>query len=435
MDRIANYLQVVPIWLILALAIGGVIAALAIPRQYRLSASLIFMVVWLTLNRFPDLGMIQAISKTTSLAAYALVGIAAVISSGPKRRLSFPVWMFPILAIFAFFFILRVQDLTIAMVLRLQWLVLTLSALMLVRTIVDTESLLRVLRGLALGGLLACAIPMAGLILDPAAMFKGGWGRLSPFGANSNQIGVLFAFTAPLALYFALADKRRWRPFWLAGGIMACVLAVLTASRSSLLAIAVPCLPLAFAYFRRPIAVLGGLTVALIIIPYIMSLGGDAEFTRLGSLETSRPQIWAQYIGVIADRPLFGLLQQPGLSIHAESAIGAHPHNAYLEMLYMGGLVFALPSLALVALTIVSTLRVFSYRSMFFDPLLAKQLCAQMLIMLLHGFVNGAIYYPTYSWSFYYVVLSMVFLSWAGELRSAPLRSTQERTPTPAVAA
>lgn len=414
MDKIQLYLEIVPLPVLLMAPVVAIVAWVFVPARLRLSLALALLVPWLTVGRLPGLGMVQSLAKTTEFAAYLLVTLAAFLHAGPRRQLPLIVWLYPATAVLGFIYIWTVTDVALAFVLRLQWLLLVVAAMAVVQTITDEESLLHVLRAFTVGVALATLIPFTDLLLHPGAAFRAGLGRFYPYGANPNQIGIAFAMAAPLTAYGALRSRHAlMKPVLLGISVLAFGMGLLTASRSTMAVLLAALVPVGWRMARKAaIAVLAGV-IALGGLYAILSLGAEGRFSRLGKLETNRPEIVMQYLGIIAERPLFGLLESEGESFLSSTSEGAtHPHNAYIETLYLGGITFGIPNFLLVAVSIWCTYNVWRRRKWFStDPVLTNMLIVFMAMVYAHGFVNGSIYYPTYGWAFFHVFLSILFIA------------------------
>ena len=422
MDRLQRYLEIVPLPLLALVAITVLMASLVVPAAWRLGGSLIVMVVWLVVGRMPELGTVQVVAKSTGFVAFLLVTVAAWFDPGPKRTLPGIAWLYLATGLLSFIYIITVSDFMLALVLRIQWCFLILAALTVARTIVDEASLLRLVHSLTLGLAIAVLVPFTDLLLHPAEAFRAGIGRFFPYGANANQIGVVFCMAAPLSLFAAIRTRYSFlKPFWFGICLLAVGMGLLTASRSIMIVMAGATLPVALHLTRRPMLTVTGGIVACAVLYVVFSLGGEASLARLGSLDTSRPQIAMEYFSIIAERPIFGLLETMGESfLHPESA-RQHPHNAYIEILYFGGLSYGVPMALLVASTMLATYRVWRMRKFLgLDVVLVNMLVAFMAFIYAHGMVNGSIYYPTYAWSFFHVLLSILFLTLASDLRRSP---------------
>ncbi len=415
MERIDLYIQLVleqPI--LIAPILLLVLAFFVVPVEKRLFLTLVLLVPWLTIARSEGLGPISAAAKLSSGGAYLLIALAASMHPGPRREIPPVVWLFVLVAALSIFYVLTVQERMLALVLRTQWVCVTLAAVLTARTIVSYSDLKRVLNGLTFGCLVALIIPTSSLILYPGESFLKGIGRFEPWGANSNQTGVLFALAAPLFAYAAMAYKNvSLKPFFIFALSLAVGMALLTGSRQTMIAIIMVMIPILLVVSKRPIMMIMGMIIAAVALPFVFSLGADANLERYGSLETGRLDIWATYWkDVFPQRPLFGLFGTSGESyFKAITEVNQHPHNAWFYLMYIGGASFALP---MVCLTIYSTYcgyKLWRFRKFLpGDPLLYSVLVVLLVAMYIQGLFNQVVYWPTYTWSYLHVVLASIFI-------------------------
>jgi hypothetical protein len=422
MDRIQIYLDIVPLPVAMAGAFFVCLLFLAIPSQHRIFAALAIMPIWLTLSRLPDFEIVwlPPAAKITSIMGYGFVGIAAMLHPGPRRVLPRFVWLYLGMAIVAILFVLRVDDRTIALILRLQWLTLVFASIMLARTIVTSRDLMRIVNALAFGCFLALALPLSALVLFPGESFLKGGNRFEPYGVNSNQIGMLFALALPLLAYKGLTARTSiLKPLLLGAAGITIGMALLTGSRQTLLAILMVSIPLIFKFSKRPVLTIIALVVGAFAISYVIGMADATAIERLGDIESERLVIWELYFrDVFMHRPLFGLLGVSGEEAFKSSAVGMHPHSAYFNMMYMGGLVYTLPMLWLLWKSLVATKQVWSSRSMLgVDPLIISILAMLLAAMYVQGLFNQVVYWPTYAWSFLHVILACFFISVAEDLK------------------
>ena len=309
MDRTEVYIQLImeqP--LILVPAVLFIFAFFVIPVDKRLFMTLLILVPWLTLARSPGLGPISAVAKISSGAAYLLIAYSALTHPGPKREVPFAVWLFVIVACMGMFYVFSVAEVRTALILRAQWVSVTLAGVLTARTIVSHSDLRRVVNALTFGCIAALIVPISSLILFPGESFLRGMGRFQPWGANSNQTGMLFALATPLLAYAGMTyAKLSMRPFFISVLMLTIGMALLTASRQTMVAIVMVMIPIILVVSKRPVMMILGLTLAAIALPLVFSLGADANMERFGSLETGRLDIWSGYWkDVFPRRPLFG---------------------------------------------------------------------------------------------------------------------------------
>jgi len=406
MDLIRAYLEAVPLPLLILLPAGVLAALIFTPARYRLGGALALMVVWMVIGRYPGLGTPQALAKATGLGAFVLLMVATVMHPGPRRAVPPIGWAVILLALYSCVFIVTVSDLVLTGVLRLQWVALVVSAVMVSTRVLDEEGIRYVVRWLALGLAISVCVAAMALVLNPADAFRKGLGRFEPWGANSNQIGVVFSLTAVLGIYLGVREPMKTaRVFWFCVCGTAAGLGLLTASRSTLATMALPCIPAAWAMRRNPVfASAIGVVVLVGAGLFLRQFVETTNLDRLTTLKTGRVDIAGEYIELVSERPLLGMLESQGIRMREYEEVGAHPHNAYLEMLYLGGLAFALPMLILYATAARNAVVLWvRRRRLWIDPMLITTLVVLHLMMFLHGFVNGAITYPTYAWSWVFV--------------------------------
>ncbi len=421
MDRIELYLDIVPIPILLAGVAGAILCFLAIPAQYRLVLALSIVPVWLTIGRLPDLGILSPAAKLSSSLVLFLVAVGAFLHPGPRRRMPGLVWLYVIMAVVSFLYVFQVSDRMVALLLRTQWLMMVLAAIALVRTVVTFQDLLRIINGLAFGCFLALLLPLSGLILFPGEAFLRGAGRFQPYGVNSNQIGMLFALSIPLLYYKAITTRAvSLKPIILGAVGLTIGMALLTASRQTALAILMVGIPIIFKLSRRPVITIVALAVGFGAVTYVVGLAENTAFDRFTQLESERMVIWQQYINqVYTSRPLFGLLGVNSELAFRSSVVGAHPHSAYFNLMYMGGLSLFVPMMILLVTSLSCALRAWRMRNqMGVDPLLISLLGALLLAMYTQGIFNQVVYWPTYTWSFVHVVLAIFFITIGSELKA-----------------
>lgn len=421
MDRIRLYFDVIPAWVILFAPAIAVAVFFLIPRRLRLPVSLVLLVPYLTVGRLPGAGMVAWGSKATGWAMLAAVAVAAAMHPGPRRRLSPVLWLYPVMAAIAPIYVLTTTDWLLALAIRIQWLMMVVAAMLVARTIVDAASLMLVVRSIALGGVIAILITLSSFVIAPGEAFRAGLNRFAPYDANSNQVGVVFTVAVALALYLGLRASAWTRLFWLGAAMLALGQGLLTGSRSVLVTVVGTSLPVVGAMARRPIVAIAAVLVGTAAMAYVLAQTEETPFERYASLETGRVYLFEEYVQrSISERPMFGLLFTEGQSVLRDEELGAHSHNAYLDLAYIGGLSLLLPMLFLAAVSMYSGVYVWRHRRWLdTDPLLITVLVAYLFMAYAHGFVNGSIYYPTYEWAFLHLLLSCLFVTMAREMRAA----------------
>lgn len=424
MDKLSTYLEIVPLPVAVGACILVVLGFLAIPAQHRLFLVLCIMPAWLTISRMPDLGVIAPVAKVTSSMGYLLVGLSAMLQPGPRRQLPAITWLYVVMAAAGMLYVMRTNDRSLALVQRLQWLILVVAALQLSRTMISVQDIKKLVNGLTVGCLVAVGLPLVGLIMDPGEAFIKGTNRFTPFGINSNQLGMLLAMSVPLFSYAFLRSRRTsLKPVFAVAAAIGLGMALLTASRQTMLSIALTSLPILMVMTKRPILTVVALGFGFVALSLVVGLAEATAFERLGALETNRPQIWADYFKYsFSKRPVTGLLGVSGFDSTGDVMVGQHPHSAYFNLMYVGGLSLFLPMMLLVIISCRSALRVWRNRHwMNLDPLLVSVLVTLLFVMYIQGLFNQVVYWPTYTWSFLHIILSCFFISLARDLAYLPV--------------
>jgi len=387
------------------------------PGRLRLPAALIIMPPFLLVGRLPLLGAPALGAKALGFAMLLAVAAAAILSPGPKRKLHPLCFAYVPLALVGPIFLLTTEDSTIPVLRSIQWICMVLAVLAVATTIVDAAALVRVLKYLAIGFVLDTPILLSALVSN--SWTYTGHSRFEPYGASSLQIGMVFTLTAGITLYFALRDRMiLMRLVWAGTAAAAAGMALLSGSRSVAITMMGVCAPVGLAMLRKPVLAVPMIGIMLVGIAVVISRVDSNPFDRYKSIETARGSQAVEYIREsIAQRPLTGLLGTRGLRAEADDSLGYHAHNAYLMQAYFGGLSLAIPYLLLAAVSLAAAIYVWRYRSLMdADPLLISTLAAFMVMIYAQGMVNHMIYMGTNTWGFIHVLLSVLFLTWAGEL-------------------
>lgn len=404
------YLDIVPLPVLLALGMVSFIGMLMIPAGLRLWVILTGLPIWLVLSLFVELGVVQAVSKSTGMLYFAILAFSALVHPGPKRKLPSLVWLYPVLGFLSIFYVLGASDNAIAIVLRIQWFFLTLAALLVVRTITTESQLVRVLFCLFVGTTAA-----GGLAFVAVFMGAGGYGRVQPWGANQNHVGPVFIMMAPLGLYFGFRFRQMFLRLASFGSFgVAALMSILTASRSVVYPTFFVLAVLGWEFRRKPFVIIAAL---IAVIPIIYSAGGfvaDAAVDRLGNLESERYSRWGKYSEVIMQNPWTGIMFQPNALAAGAEEVGGHAHNAFVDSLRVYGLSLSAPLFGLAIWSCWCAFRLWTRRKSFVhDRLLITMLVAFMAMVYVHGIATIVIYYPNYTWSFFHIFLSCLFITLA----------------------
>ena len=175
-----------------------------------------------------------------------------------------------------------------------------------------------------------------------------------------------------------------------------------------------------------------GLGIAAVGISWVMSMAEDTSLERLGSLESQRMDLWSVYItDVFSQRPLFGLLGTTGESFFRANEVAQHPHSAWFNLMYHGGLLLLIPMMILVCYSTFAGYKIWKIRAMFGGHTLLYSIMFMLMIaMYVQGCFNQVVYWPTYTWSFLHVVLAGLFIAMWYDIRNGDIRwalpSTEE---------
>jgi O-antigen ligase len=159
-----------------------------------------------------------------------------------------------------------------------------------------------------------------------------------PAARNSTGLSITYAVYCAAALAMIRDDSVAWRRMLFA--LFAAVLligALATQARSAYLAIVVSVLVLARSLsLPGRVAALGGILVAATVLmttPY----GRDVIAARGFSY---RPEIWMDYLAMMAHAPFFGFGVRPDIEIVVSGGVGVdQPHNIVLSAFIRGGLI------------------------------------------------------------------------------------------------
>jgi hypothetical protein len=417
MNTVDKYLTFVSLPQLIGAFLAALVLIRIVPGRLRLATSLALLVVVLCISIMMSLGTAVAVAKGSINGALALVAVSALMDPGPRRQLPKILWIYPVLAALSFFYVLQVQDAMHAWIIRLQWFMMSLTALLVLRVATSQETLMPILRGLAVGGALSVLFAFTALIIQPRESFLE-FRRFTPYGGNPLQSGLVFALSLPLFLYFAVRGATAaTRAIWLGLGLLTACMVVIGVSRS-IIAISILCtLPLLWGLRRRPLLVAVGIILLLSSIGWFVGKQGGVGFERLLSLQDQRWSLLGSYADIITQRPFFGLAFTRDMNAGVDTSMRTYSHNAYLSVLYLGGFSYFLPLFAMLVYSLWSAVRVFrARRLMDFDPLLLSMLLCMLLAMYLHGFTDIQLYYPGFAWTWMQLFVSSLFITLAREI-------------------
>jgi len=377
------------------------ISFILIPTKLRLGVSLFGLSIAQTAARLADLGPVVSIA-IASMSFLSVMTILAVLM-GDQKLLPWSICQYALTASAAIsiFYVLDATDATKAVILRIQWLLLVMAASLTASAVRSQEQLVYVLKSICMGLGVGCAICLTPLIVNPASAINSGIGRFMPYGCNPNQIGITFAMTAILGAYIWLRTttvvSRYLCGFSAALGF---ALLVVTVSRTAILICAVAYLPLLPVLIRRPLPAAIIVCVMCGGVWKLLGIAEDASFARFDE-GLDRSEFWEIGYNEFCQRPIFGMLGVTDLPA-VELDVQDNTHNAFLSVLYLGGLSIGIPVFLCQLQGLFAAIWLwFNRRKAAYDPILIGVLAACSVMHVAHGFANAIIYYPTHLWAFW----------------------------------
>lgn len=397
--------------------VGLILAALTAPvllapSRSRLTVALLEICPLLTLGKLIDLGEIASACKLVSGWPLFLTALSAVLHPGPRRRLSLFNFLMVAAAVSSCILVSGAEDSTKAIAIRGQMAVGTIAMMLVAQTIVDHQTLRHILLTFAIGSGIGTVIAMSSLAIDPVAAYATGYGRLQPYGCNPVQIGVLFFLAAVLGLYFCIEPHRRLPlPVAIFFTALATTGALLTVSRMAVLGIAIASTPVITRLSRRPAAIVAVVITVAALAPAAISQARGASLDHLEAVQEGGRRLdhMKNVLHEFYARPFFGLLYSENIEAHGNDF---NAHNAYIDLLFLGGITYAAPLLISYIAAAVNSLRTCrpSDGKTPVTPLLQRQTTALYWLMLANGCVTYIGNYPTFSISIFQCLLAHHFL-------------------------
>jgi hypothetical protein len=186
---------------------------------------------------------------------------------------------------------------------------------------------------------------------------------------------------------------------------------VLTVSRMGLATVAVGCAPCLVRLARRPAVALTLVLAGGVSLDQLQRAHTDqASFEHLEyAFQAARLELMEEALEEFWERPWLGLATSRNHYAYDEQL---NAHNAYVEMLFLGGVCYAGPIFVMLAYAVKSALACWRRRKQSpYDELLIATLAALFAASVANGLVNNIIHYPTYSWAFVHVLLCHAFIS------------------------
>ena len=414
MDKLDRYLEIVPLPVLAMVAVIACIVFAMMPANQRPFILIWILPSWLFLSKCLDLGAVQAATKLSSGLLLLMIALAGFLRPGERRHVPGVVWAYVIAGVWMMVCVMGTSNRMDMLLLRGQGIMMAVAAISLVTCLRDLEDLARFMRAVAIGTTAALIIPASSLVLEGSGAFVPGLHRFEPWGAASNLIGITFAISSAMLLYLTLTSKSIfWRVFCMAGFAASIGFAFLTGSRMSFMSLGVISMLMLIRMVKRPGFLFAGGVVAAIMVPIIASVeeGAGGRLTELHS--SGRFEIWADYLRLFIRRPL-GLFGTGGNDGLMDDVIGNHAHNAWVDMLYVGGfplfLMMALPAF-LAGKSIWRTWRLRKLWARPEDQMTIHTSASIMAAMFLQSMTNQALFYPTFTWAFLGMVFFMYFIS------------------------
>lgn len=436
MQRILRHLDNIPLQYVAVLVVAALITAIVTPKKYRLGLAVFFLGAWTNLNRFSNLPLFASLSKVTFFLPTLLIVILTLVDKNKKNKVPKLSLVYLAMPLVGSFLISTTADRALGFIYMLNMALMALAAICLYRLCPTVERLNYVLVSLLMGLAVPLGFGVIGLIFFPSLSIIPGLGRLAPFGCNPNQFVPVLVLAVGLAAYtFVTTNKSIFKGLSIAIFSVSFALLVATGSRQGLVLILLIIIPFAAGMTRRPIVLallsmvaIGG---ALWVFGYS---GGGVSADRIKDLSSTsgRVENWSNYLEVIKRQPIFGLYGTSGQSIITASheSIRLSTHNAYLDLLYWGGITLAFPLFLLMFFSVISAATVVrKSRLTGIQPLGIYILATLLLSVYLHALVNQIPYVGVSSWTMMHFFLSCFFIGLARDLKE--IRNPHLRTRVP----
>ncbi len=416
MDKIEIYLQIVPLPVLLLAVVAAGFVWMLIPSSQRLWVMIALMPPWLFLSKCLGLGPVQAATKLSSGLMFVMVAAAAWMRPVERRPIPPVAWLYVAASIYMVVCVMGTSNRMEMILLKGQFLALSIAAILTVSVIRNLDDLAKLMTALATGTTIAICIAGSGLAIEGRGAFVAGLHRFGPWGSAPNLIGITFAIAGGMLLYLILSSPRPLVRFTCLGLLGLDIgFAFLTGSRMSFLSLAIICVLMLIPMVKRPgLLIVGGIFAAGVLS--VLSGIEEGAGARLTETHTSgRIGLWADYINIALSRPL-GLFGTSGRDGLMDAAINNHAHNAWIDMLYVGGF----PLLILLGIPAIRAAFAMwrSWKSRAMLPTDSQRLVVHtaasiMVAMFVQSMTNQTLYHPTYTWAFLGVVFFVFFISWA----------------------
>lgn len=376
-----------------------------VPPKHRVFFLLVLLAFCQTADKFEALGLVATLCKLSVAPLAIFIAIVALNECRARVRLSmyFAAWLAT--AAWGVACVARTPDVAIALPISITWLFIVVAGAMLSFTLTSQYKLEQALTAICLGSSIAGVVALFAL-LGQTDISKEFSGRFSPFGANPNQVGMSFMLVVVIGYYFAVNAKNVGSR--IAYGLFAAIATAelaLTLSRAAIVISLLALSPLLLKFLRHPLRLIliciVSAPVVFLIVQRLESVSSDHLY---GSVE--RAHHWQLGIAEIEKRPFVGLL---GTSMYSAIDKDWNAHNAFIQLMFIGGLTLAVPTCLLYLLGLYYCVRVCLRRESVFNTSTLGYLALLQGLLVLHGLVNDALFYPTYASSFLVVALCFFF--------------------------
>ncbi len=399
---------------ILALIIGATFflpTFLKWKRIHQVGFLVFLSILWLGLNRFNSLTTLQQLTKSTAPAPFLLL-LAWTLRYPSTRKRNPIIYFYFLNAVLYIIAVSGADDAPVALIKASFWLLIILCSIKVTDSVNSGHESFVLLLWISGATALTTLITGSSLVVSPGTAFRAGLNRLYPYGANPNQIGVVFFATTVLSSAILLNSKRFLPRVFFACAIGASfVLAILTASRGVVFSTALGLLPyLAFSIKRITsllILTLAGSAILYFAVDQIQESG----ISRLSSLESERFERWQTIFDRMNVRNwVIGQIGESSFDSESIEGTKGHSHNAFIKWIYLGGIT------ALAPITIVTSAVALKGGRRVIRQRMGAISTSEFwfwyfyILSVAYGFVNESIFEPTNPLCFMHVLASVLIL-------------------------
>lgn len=394
-------------------ALALVVVLISVRSDRRLWIALAAGMQWLVVARYPEFPA-SNVFLTAAPLANVLIFLAAVNhpTAGRGRKLPWWAYVLPIMAILSIFYVQTVIDRDLATYQRVVWVTTVIAGVSVARAVNSRADLNGLLISFGAVGALTVTLSWVHLLQDPSVAFGGNYTRYASWGGNPNGVGT--TLTLGSGALVAVSVFRRWPAKIIAGSVVASslVFVILTSGRGNILLFSVVIAPLLVSFLRRRLLFAGALVaIGAYVAQRVVGSVQQSRFERLQSfVDEARVGLVERYWAEVSERPFFGLMFSSGE--RAQTLIGTplDEHNAYLRLLYLGGISLAAPILFVAAKATLSGIGIWRERRGTSEGMAWLYLLCLMAGMLVFGFTMRLMYEPMGIWPLAHVIVLTIFL-------------------------